>query len=61
MTKVPLIEYLKTHSQQELAEAVGYRQSAISNMLRAERNVSVITNDDGTVELREDKLLAKTA
>jgi len=61
MTKIPLDEYLKSHRQQDLATAVGYRQSAISNMLKQKRNVFVVTSDDGVVELREDKLLAKTA
>jgi len=61
MTKTPLNEYLKNHSQQELADAVGFYQSAISNMVRSARDITVIENDDGTIELREEKTIAKTA
>jgi Asp/Glu/hydantoin racemase len=40
-----------------LAKAIGYRQSAISNMLKAERNISVITHTNGRIELLEEKII----
>lgn len=64
MKKTPLTEYLNepNNSQESLASAIGYRQSAISNMLKAKRNIFVITHDDGRVELLEEKVIGlKTA
>lgn len=64
MQKKPLTEYLKDpkNSQESLAAAIGYRQSAISNMIKAGRNIFVITHENGKVELLEEKIIgSKTA
>lgn len=59
MKKIPLAEYLKQpgRSQEALAEAVNLNQSAISKMLRVKRNISVITHEDGSIELLEEKVI----
>ena len=65
MIKTPLGEYLKNpaNSQESLAAAIGYRQSAISNMIKAGRNISVVVYDTGAIELIEEKKIGslKTA
>jgi DNA transposition AAA+ family ATPase len=65
MKETPLTEYLDNpnNSQEALAVRIGYRQSAISNMLKAKRNISVVEHDNGTVELVETKVIGskKTA
>lgn len=59
MIKTPLAEYLSLpgNSQESLAAAIGYRQSAISNMLKAKRQIYVITYADqpAVIELLEEK------
>lgn len=59
MKKVTLKEYLEAASQKALAAKVGLTQAAISRMFRENRNVFVITRDDGTVQLREEKIIAQ--
>lgn len=60
MQEIPLAEYvaLPGNSQQKLADSLGCYQSAISNMIRAERNILVLVGDDGTVQLKEEKIIA---
>lgn len=65
MKKQTLAEYLsvKGNTQESLARATNISQTAVSKMLRVGRNILVITNRDGTIELREEKTIApqKTA
>ena len=58
MTKTPLIDFLKDNSQQSLADAVGLAQSAISKMVKSERNITVIQHQGGLIELQEEKTIA---
>lgn len=55
MTRTALSEYLSQpgNSQLKLAALVDLRQSAISKMLRVKRQIFVIVNEDGLIELRE--------
>lgn len=57
MKKVPLKDWLKIegNTQELLASAIDYRQSAISNMIKARRNISVVTHDNGKIELIEER------
>lgn len=55
MQETPLTEYLKKTSQAALADLVGCHQTTISQMVRHDRPMFVIENDDGTVELIEKK------
>lgn len=58
MIKTPLCEYLKKKRQQDLADVFGFRQSAISNMVCSDRKISVVVNDQGLLELHEEKIIA---
>ncbi len=50
MTTIPLAEYLEKHgTQAELAAALGMNQSAVSQMVRSGREVTVTIRDDGQV------------
>ena len=54
MRIVNLNEYLDSiGTQQELATALGVRQSAISHMVKARRNIQVILHTDGRIEAQE--------
>lgn len=56
MTTVTLSEYLAKHgTQAELAKALGIQQSAISQMLRAKRNISITLHADGSLEASETR------
>lgn len=61
LSEVSLDEYLKTTTQTALAESVGCHQTAISRLVREKRGVTVITFSSGEIELREVKIIAKTA
>ncbi|MEE3516462.1 Cro/CI family transcriptional regulator, partial [Pseudomonas aeruginosa] len=51
MKTVTLIEYLAEHgTQADLAKGLGVQQSAISQMLRAKRNITITICDDGKLE-----------
>ncbi len=58
MQETSLAKYLETNSQAKLAEAVGCHQTLISRLFRTERKITVVTYDNGKVELREDKIHA---
>lgn len=55
MKTIPLTEYLddKHGTQAELAEKLGVNQSAISQMVRAKRNIQITIHDDGHIEANE--------
>ena len=56
MKTVTLSVYLAQHgTQAELAKALGIQQSAISQMLRAKRNISITLHADGSVEATETR------
>lgn len=55
MNELPLKDYLKTSSQSALAAAIGCHQTTISQMLRFNRPMFVVTHQDGQVELIERK------
>jgi predicted transcriptional regulator len=61
--RVPIAKFIATSgmSQTALAAAVGVTQGAINQMLRSERSIFVITNDDGSLRLEEIKPLGKAA
>lgn len=54
MKIIPLSEYLAgVGTQQTLADALRIQQSAVSQMVRAGRNIQVILHDDGRIEAQE--------
>lgn len=54
MKTVTLGEYLASHgTQSELAKALGIQQSAVSQMHRSDRTISITLMDDGTIEANE--------
>ncbi|HEX8595387.1 MAG TPA: Cro/CI family transcriptional regulator [Pseudomonas sp.] len=54
MKTVTLGEYLSAHgTQSDLAKALGIQQSAVSQMHRSNRAISITLMDDGTVEANE--------
>ena len=54
MKTVTLGEYLSDHgTQSDLAKALGIQQSAVSQMHRSNRAISITLMDDGTVEANE--------
>lgn len=56
MKTVTLIEYLAEHgTQADLAKGLGVQQSAISQMLRAKRNLTITICDDGKLEAVETR------
>lgn len=58
MKTVTLSEYLASHgTQAELAKALGIQQSAISQMVRAKRNISITLHEDGSVEASETRAI----
>lgn len=62
MQEVELTKYLAMpgNSQQQLADAVGFRQSAISNMKKSGRSIFVVLDDSKkVVEIREEKVIAR--
>lgn len=58
MKTVTLSEYLASHgTQAELAKALGIQQSAISQMLRAKRNITITVHADGSLEANETRAI----
>lgn len=54
MTTVSLEQYLAGHgTQSDLAKALGIQQSAVSQMLRAKRDIRITIYDDGHIEASE--------
>ena len=54
MKTVTLGEYLSSHgTQSDLAKALGIQQSAVSQMHRSKRTISISLMDDGTIEANE--------
>lgn len=54
MKTVTLGEYLSSHgTQSDLAKALGIQQSAVSQMYRSKRTITINLMDDGTVEANE--------
>ena len=54
MKTVTLGEYLSSHgTQSDLAKALGIQQSAVSQMYRSKRTISITLMDDGTIEANE--------
>ncbi|MNG34890.1 Cro [compost metagenome] len=55
MKTMTLTEYLdgKHGTQVVLAEKLGVNQSAISQMVRAKRNIQLTIHDDGRIEANE--------
>jgi len=62
MNQIPLKTFLESPgaSQLMLAKAVGLAQSAISKMIKTERNIFVVIHEGGVIELREEKTVAKS-
>jgi predicted transcriptional regulator len=56
---IDLRTYLTTVRQAALAKKVGLTQAAISKMVREKRNIFVVIEDDGSVHLKEEKILSK--
>jgi predicted transcriptional regulator len=56
MKTVTLGEYLSSHgTQSDLAKALGIQQSAVSQMHRSNRAISITLFDNGTVEASETR------
>lgn len=54
MKIVTLDEYLATHgTQSDLAKALGIQQSAVSQMHRSARTITITLMDDGTILANE--------
>ncbi|WP_312537678.1 Cro/CI family transcriptional regulator [Stutzerimonas nitrititolerans] len=54
MKKFSLGEYLANEgTQQQLADALGIQQSAVSQMVRSGRNIEVCVLEDGSIEANE--------
>lgn len=47
MREITLCDYLKNHTQQETADAIGCTQGAISQMIQAERDIRLYLNAEG--------------
>ena len=55
MKQIPLTELVATKGQAFAARALGVSPAAISKAILAERNISVICNQDGTFDAHELK------
>lgn len=56
MKTVSLGEYLSSHgTQSDLAKALGIQQSAVSQMHRSNRDISIILMDDGSIQASETR------
>ncbi len=54
MKTVSLGEYLSSHgTQSDLAKALGIQQSAVSQMHRSNRTISITILDDGSIQANE--------
>jgi predicted transcriptional regulator len=54
MKTITLGEYLASHgTQSDLAKALGIQQSAVSQMHRSKRAITITLMDDGSVEANE--------
>lgn len=54
MKTVSLGEYLSSHgTQSDLAKALGIQQSAVSQMYRSNRDISITLMDDGSIQANE--------
>ncbi|BBP76495.1 hypothetical protein PHLH7_25990 [Pseudomonas sp. Ost2] len=54
METVTLGEYLSLHgTQSDLAKALGIQQSAVSQMFRSKRTITITLMDDGSLEANE--------
>lgn len=54
MKTVSLGEYLSSHgTQSDLAKALGIQQSAVSQMHRSNRTISITLMDDGSIQANE--------
>ncbi|NNG63825.1 XRE family transcriptional regulator [Pseudomonas fragi] len=54
MKTVTLGEYLLSHgTQSDLAKALGIQQSAVSQMYRSKRTITINLLDDGTIQANE--------
>lgn len=54
MKTVTLGEYLLLHgTQSDLAKALGIQQSAVSQMYRSKRSITISLMDDGRIEANE--------
>jgi len=49
MTEITLTEFLSDRSQQQAAEELGVNQSAVSQMLAANRDIRIRVSDSGSV------------
>ena len=62
MKTIPLNEFVRDHGQKKVAEMMGVTQSAVSQMLRAGRNVVVdVDACGGFVEAREIRVIKGAA
>ena len=56
MKTVSLGDYLSSHgTQSDLAKALGIQQSAVSQMHRSNRDISIILMDDGSIQASETR------
>ncbi|MBH8611190.1 Cro/CI family transcriptional regulator [Pseudomonas fluorescens group sp. PF-1] len=55
MKQIPLTELVATKGQAFAAKSLGVSPAAISKAISAERNISVVCNEDGTFEAHELK------
>ena len=54
MKTVSLGEYLSSHgTQSDLAKALGVQQSAVSQMHRSNRTITITLLDDGSIQANE--------
>ena len=56
MKIVTLREYLSSHgTQSDIAKGLGIQQSAVSQMFRSGRNISITIHDDAAIEASETR------
>jgi len=61
MKELTLTDYLESHSQAELAGALGVTAGAVHQWVKAQRDVRVVLHDDDSVSAYHFKPLGKAS
>lgn len=57
MKEIPLSQFCERHSQSEAARLIGRTQGAISQMLKAGRNIVIVDHGDGRFSAYERRII----
>ena len=60
MKETHLKEFLKDHSQEVAGEILGCTQGAVSQMVKAKRNIYICESEDGETSFYEKKFQEET-